>query len=188
MITFMAVQHLLHTPIGIKEIEMKQIVLISMMALSIQAQTWTASTVATKVVIDGLRVDFIGLVISTNMTASGVLSVSKMSGSNAISRATIQLTPKAVTDILANCGGITLQQLGNLLLVSGGLPANSDFITRVEIYIDPRTGKAKLNASTITGKKKVIDEAIVNQAMVQSGGSVAIFQNSFLAYAKANAK
>lgn len=170
-----------------KKILIKAIMIMGL-AVATQAQTWTTTNAPVTVTIDGLRIDFIGLTITTNLTASGIMAVSKMSGSNAISRSTIPLPPKALTSILANCGGITLAQLGNLILGAGGMVPNSEFISKLEIFIDARTGKSKLTATTLSGKKKIIEQDVVNAAMVQAGGSVTIFQNAFLAYAKANVK
>ena len=164
---------------------MKKVMTAMALALvfSAQAQTWATTNAPVTVTIDGLLVDFIGLNIQTNLTASGVMSVSKMSGSNVISRFTIPLNANTVKDILSNCGGITLQQLGNLILVASGSAVGSEFIMRVEIFIDQRTGKAKLTASTAAGSRKVIDEAVVNATMVRAGGSVSIFQKAFLDFA-----
>lgn len=153
------------------------------LALSVQAHTWTATNAPVTVTIDGLRVEFIGLTISTNLTAGGIVAVSKMSGSNVISRHTLPLSPKTVTEILKNCGGITLQQLGNLILVAGGGTVGAEFITRVEVFVDSKTSKARLTIATASGKKQTLDEAVVNAAMVKAGGSVSIFQKAFLDFA-----
>ena len=170
---------------------MKKILIAMIMglALAAQAQTWSSPTAPVNVTIDRLRVDFIGLSISTNMRAGGIISVSKMSGSNAVSRQTIPLSPIAITNILTNCGGITLQQLGNLLLVASGSTNGVEFINRVEVFVDPRTGKGRMNVNTLNGsKKEPMDEDKVDIVFKKAGGSVAIFKAAFLDFAKKNVK
>lgn len=155
------------------------------LAIGLQAQSW--KTTITPVTVDGIRIDYIGLTVSPDMTARGVMSVSKLNGTNPLARASVQLTPAAISNILASCG-TTLPQLGYLLLRTGGLTNANEFVTRSDIFVDPRTGKARVLITTISNQRRVIDEAVINAAMTQAGGSVEIFQDAFLDYAKANTR
>jgi hypothetical protein len=156
-------------------------------ALTIQAQSWTVATPPEEVTIDGLRVDFIGLTVETNMTARGILVFSKTSGSNMVSRVTLPLSPGAVSNILATCG-TTLPQLGGLLLGLGGLTPGKDFVRSAAIAVDSRTGKATVRVTTMTNQQRIIPEDTVNGAMMQAGGGVEIFQRAFLDHVKKNIK
>ena len=163
---------------------MKKLILACLLPLTICAQTWVAPT--PPVVVDGMRIDSINLSIATNMTARGVMFLSRLSGSNVVSRSSAPLTHAAVTSLLAECG-TTLPQLGRLLLGTGGLTNQNEFAVRVDVAVSPITGKSKVLITTLSGQRRVIDEPVVNAALTQTGGSVAVFQHVFLDYAKAHA-
>lgn len=167
---------------------MKKIILtfIGLLSLSAAAQAWQQPIPTNTIAVTGVRVDYIGLSVSTNMSASGAMWVSKMSGSNPVSKVCIRVSNAVLSDLLAQCG-TTLPGLGSVLLGTVGLANQNEFVTKVEVIVSPLTGKSKVLIITLSGQRRAIDEPIVNAALTQAGGSVAVFQHVFLDYAKEHA-
>lgn len=156
------------------------------LAACVSAQTWVTATPPVVVTLNKLRADYIGLTISTNFESSGAMWVSRFADSNFVSRVCVPLPPGAVSNVLASCG-VTLGQLGSLLLGSAGMANQGEFVARAEVRVDPGTDTSTVTIVTISGKRRVIPESVVNAAMTQAGGSVAVFQAAFLDYAKNHA-
>ncbi len=158
---------------------------VVILGLTTQAQTWVAPITPVVVTVNAIKVDMVSISITTNMVARGMIGVSKMSGSNVISRAGVPLTPADITALLTTCG-TTMGQLGTSLLQAGG--QTNKFIERLYVDVNQYNNQAMVRLSIAgTNRPVIINNAQITTALGGVEG-VAAFRTAFVNFAKQNVK